>query len=70
MAGKLRKGKKRWISIVGPREFRNNILGESYVIDPDMLIGKKVKLNLSNPLTGEPLHSIVEITNTIHFEML
>ena len=34
MVGKVKKGKKRWIKIVGPREFKGAVLGESYVIDP------------------------------------
>ena len=51
MAEKSKKGKKRWIKIVGPGEFKNIVLGESYVIDPNILLGKKLKLSLGS-LTG------------------
>lgn len=44
----LKKGKKRWIGIIGPPEFKGLVLGESYVIDPQTLVGKKLSLNLSN----------------------
>ena len=48
MVEKIKKGKKRWIKIVGPAEFNGVSLGESYVIDPEVLKGKNVKSNLSN----------------------
>lgn len=61
MAGKSKKGKKRWVRIVGPVEFKNSVLGEGYVVDPNMLIGKKVKLNLGN-LIGDPRKQSVAIS--------
>ncbi len=42
-----KKGKKRWFQIVGPKIFRNFVLGESYVYDVNNLMGKKLKVNLS-----------------------
>jgi len=52
MVEKIRKGKQRWIKIVGSLEFKDSPLGESYVIDPERLIGKKIQLGLNN-LTGD-----------------
>ena len=48
MVEKTKKGKKRWIKIYAPAEFKNTFLGESYVIDPERLIGKTIQLSLSN----------------------
>ena len=50
VVSKTTKGKKKWISIVGPATLKNNFLGESYVYDPQILIGRKLKLNLSQVL--------------------
>ena len=47
MVKTTKKGKKAWIKIVAPREFKNITLGESYVYTPDQLIGKKLSVNLS-----------------------
>ncbi len=40
-----KKGKKRWVKIIGS-EFNNMVIGESYIVDPEKLIGKTLKLNL------------------------
>ena len=48
MAKKIvRKGKKGWVKIVGPKYFRSVEIGESYVYSSNDLIGKKLKINLS-----------------------
>lgn len=47
MAKTTKKGKKTWIKIIAPREFRNIEIGESLVYSPEDLIGKNVKVNLS-----------------------
>ncbi len=44
----IKKKKKVWVSIVGPNEFKNNQLGESYVPESKILIGKKLKIDLSS----------------------
>ena len=43
----VKKGKKKWYQIAGPKMFRGTILGESYVYDAKTLVGKKLKVNLS-----------------------
>jgi len=44
--------KKSWFKIIAPRLFRNQVIGESLVNSPERLIGKTVKISLSN-LTGD-----------------
>lgn len=55
----IKKGKKRWIKVIGPVEFNNILLGESYVIDPNNLLGKKIQLNLSNLIGDMKRQNIV-----------
>ena len=50
MVEKSKKGKERWIRIMGSKEFNNAFLGESYTVDPETLIGKKVQVNLGSLL--------------------
>ena len=47
MAKSQKKGKKVWIKIMAPAEFNGIELGESYVYEPESLIGKKLDVNLS-----------------------
>ena len=44
----LKKRKKKWYSILAPKEFRSVVLGESYVEDINLLKGRTIKVNLSN----------------------
>lgn len=43
---KTRIKKKRWYQIIAPKLLRNAVLGEVFVADPNMVIGKIVKANL------------------------
>lgn len=45
--------KKRWVSIVAPKLFNEQIIGESYLAEPDLAIGKTVQVSMM-ALTGEP----------------
>ena len=52
MAGKrkiqtLKKKKKKWFSILAPESFGSRELGETFVIDSEGIIGKRVRVNLS-----------------------
>jgi len=40
--------KKQWYPIVAPKLFRNVVLGETLVYEPEQMIGKGLKLNLMN----------------------
>lgn len=44
--------KKRWYKILGPSLLKDAEVGESYLAEPDVLIGKKMTVGL-NSLTGE-----------------
>lgn len=52
--------KKRWYQVVGPRMFRENILGETLVNDPQLMLNKILKVNLMN-LTHEVKRQNVNI---------
>jgi len=59
---KLLKGKKKhWCQILAPRIFNNAVLGESRVSNSELLIGKKIKINLMN-LTRDPKKSNVNLS--------
>lgn len=45
--------KKRWVQIVAPPLFNSQVLGESYVGEPEELVGRKVSVSLMT-LTGDP----------------
>jgi len=40
--------KKEWYPIVGPKLFRNAVIGESYVYELDKIVGKGLRQNLMN----------------------
>ena len=50
MAEKAKKGKKQWVDIVGSSEFKNRLLGESYVSEANQLIGRTIIVNVSRLL--------------------
>lgn len=47
------KKKKKWFQIVAPKEFREEILGETSAFEEPTLIGRKIGINLMN-LLGDP----------------
>jgi len=47
MVKETKKGKKNWIKIIAPGEFKDAELGESFVSSPEDLIGKTLFINLS-----------------------
>ena len=42
----LKKKKKKWYSVTASNDFRNAVLGESYVEDINILKGRMFKVNL------------------------
>lgn len=44
--------KKKWCPIISPKIFNNAVLGETYVYDPNTMVGRSVSINLMN-LTGD-----------------
>ncbi len=57
----LKSKKKKWLQIVAPKLFNNQVLGESYVASSDKLIGKQVKYNLMN-LIRKPSNSSINLS--------
>jgi ribosomal protein S3AE len=45
---KIVKGKKQWYPIIAPAMFRNRIIGEISLMDPNAFIGKIFSVNLMN----------------------
>ena len=43
-----KKKKKKWFSVFAPKNFGGAEIGESYVADSQNLIGKTIRVNLSN----------------------
>ena len=42
------KIKKKWYQILAPKEFNENLIGETPSLDPRLLIGKVIRVNLMN----------------------
>lgn len=47
------KKRKKWVAILAGKEFNNMEIGETYVDEPDVVVGKTVMINLMS-LTGDP----------------
>jgi small subunit ribosomal protein S3Ae len=47
-AGLVRKKKKRWFEIIAPKEFKSKRIGETLAIEPNEIIGRKLRVNLMN----------------------
>ena len=58
MAEKIKK--KKFVKIIAPKHFNEQILGESIVDDPRLLIGRKIRVNMMS-LTDNPKNQNVEI---------
>ncbi|MBR9693112.1 hypothetical protein GOV07_04250 [Candidatus Woesearchaeota archaeon] len=62
-AGKA-KAKKKWCALVAPKSFDNTGLGESYVSDSQLLMGKNITINLMH-LTNDMRNQGIEISFVI-----
>ena len=40
--------KKEWYPILAPKIFQNTVLGETYVYEPEQMVGKGITKNLMN----------------------
>ena len=61
----LRKGKKKWFTILAPQEFKNVEVGETLSYEPEGLIGRGMNVNLMN-LTGDPKKQNMEVALKIN----
>ena len=59
-----KKKKKKWQSIYAPKEFGNAELGESYILNSQELMGKKIRINPSTlmRLRGSNLRLTFQVT--------
>ncbi len=60
----IKVNKKRWYQIVGPKTFRESVLGETLVTNPQLMIGKTLKINLMNLI-----HDVKQQNVNIKFEI-
>ena len=44
----LKVAKKQWYPILAPKIFRNSVLGETVVFEPEQMVGKGITYNLAN----------------------
>lgn len=61
----LKIKKKRWISVVAPQVFKGLQIGESHVVDPELLVGRQMKVNLmslTNDLKKQNLYVDLRIS--------
>lgn len=43
-----KKGKKKWYLLMAPKELNNQVFGETLAYSKEDLVGRKIKINLSN----------------------
>lgn len=60
MAKGLTVKKKKWVQIIAPKVFNEQVLGESYVSSVDNLVGRSLSVSLMQ-LTGEPQKQSVHV---------
>lgn len=72
MAAKKKSGsslkikKKRWVPVVAPKLFRNFVIGESHVLDPENLKGRQVKVSLmtlTNDIKKQNVYINLKVTD-------
>ena len=61
----LKAKKKFWFQIVAPKMFGEQVIGESYVSDPNLMVGKYVTVNL-RVLTDEIKNQNIKISFIIN----
>jgi len=61
MAKSTKAVKKKWIKIVAPKEFKNQVVGETLVSDPQKAIGRVIEANLFE-LTRDPRKQSVRLS--------
>ncbi|MBD3309987.1 hypothetical protein GF351_02095 [Candidatus Woesearchaeota archaeon] len=58
---KTKVKKKRWIKIVAPKSFNQELLGETYVLEPKQVLGRHISVNLMS-LTRDPKKQNTDLT--------
>lgn len=57
--------KKKFVKIIAPRQFHEQVIGESLVADPRLLVGRKIKINMMS-LTDDPKNQNIQINFLIN----
>lgn len=57
--------KKKFVKIIAPRQFNEQVIGESLVADPRLLVGRKIKINMMS-LTDDPRNQNIQINFLIN----
>ena len=58
--------KKEWYPILAPKIFQNTLLGETYVYEPEQMVGKGITknlMNLTNDVKRQNININFEVTN-------
>jgi ribosomal protein S3AE len=56
----IKSKKKVFVKILAPKQFNNQVIGESLVLDPRVLLERKVKMNMMS-LTNDPKSQNVQV---------
>ncbi len=65
MAESKKKGKKkRFVQVLAPKMFSSQVIGESPVLEPNALLGRKIKVNLMG-LTNNPKNQNIQVNLAI-----
>tara|TARA_Y100000310_G_C20634086_1_gene790259 strand:+ start:87 stop:806 length:720 start_codon:yes stop_codon:yes gene_type:complete len=56
----IKSKKKTFVKILAPKQFNNQVVGESLVLDPRVLLERKIKMNMMS-LTNDPKNQNVQI---------
>ena len=57
--------KKKFVKIIAPKQFHEQVIGESLVADPRLLVGRKIKINMMS-LTDDPKNQNIQINFLIN----
>ena len=63
---KTKVAKKEWYPIIAPKIFREAVIGETVVYDPDKMIGKSMSenlMNLTNDVKKQNIKVVFEVVN-------
>jgi ribosomal protein S3AE len=56
----IKSKKKTFVKILAPKQFNNQVIGESLVLDPRVLLERKIKMNMMS-LTNDPKNQNVQV---------
>lgn len=57
---KTKVRKKRWFPVVAPRLFREQVIGEIHLYEPEAMLNRRLRVNMMN-LTGNPRNQQINV---------